>query len=107
MLNIALLGRQPKHCEIFFFPKLVLLPFLLTVLQENFLFLGILTSISFNILVNLKGGGQKHSAHTFWSVATKLEASLLVRCGEARFTVARLGPHLLVRSCEARFATAK
>ena len=36
MLNIVLLGRQPKHCEIFFFPKLILLPFILTVLQNFF-----------------------------------------------------------------------
>ena len=59
MLNIELLGRQPKHCEIFFFPKLLLLPFLLTVLQKIlFLFLGILTVINFNNVINLKGGGK-------------------------------------------------
>ena len=75
-LNIALLRRQPKHCEILFFPKLVLLPFLFTVLQKKILFLGILTLIIFNILMNLKGGGKKHSARTFWSSTAKLASPL-------------------------------
>ena len=75
-LNIVLLGRQPKHYEILFSPHFVLSPFLLTVLQNFFLFLGILTLIIFNILMTLKGGGQRHSAHTFWSIAAKLASPL-------------------------------
>ena len=61
MLNIALLGRQPKHCEFFFFPKTRITSILLDCFIEKFSFLGILTLMFFNILMNLKGGGQKRS----------------------------------------------
>ena len=37
-LDIALLGRKPKHCEILFFPKLILIPVLLIALWKNFCF---------------------------------------------------------------------
>ena len=37
-LDITLHGRQPKHYEIFFFPKLVLIPVLLITLWKNVCF---------------------------------------------------------------------
>ena len=47
------------------FPSFRIISIPLDFFIEKILFLGILTLIIFNILMNPKGGGQKHSAHTF------------------------------------------
>ena len=116
MLNIALLGSQPKQCEIFFFPKTCVFPFFFIALQLNFCF-GCPTCAYFLIHWRiLKKEGKNIVSHLLvhhdkacLAVAERnyLSASPLVRHGEARFSATRLGPNFLVRSSETTFAAAR